>query len=105
MRYRLTECGRRIRSGTHYRLAATMLDEMLAQTKVCGRCCGRAEDCDACLGVRMEPATVGWRSDRSGIRHADFRATLEFVYQRIYAELHRIERSSKDDTPAGSCAH
>lgn len=105
VRFRMVEAGLRIRSGTHFRLGATMLDETLIATRICPACHGRDQACERCMGTRMEPASVGWRSDYSGMKHRDFAEKLALFYQRTYAELHDIEHGTVRDTPAGSCAY
>lgn len=90
------ERGSNVRNGTHYRIAASILDEMLLQTVRCGECSGIGRECPRCCGTGTEPATAAWRSDRCGSNPADFPERIASVYQTAFGRLVEIERHALD---------
>lgn len=88
--------GANTRNGTHYRIAASILDELLMATMRCGACRGSGRLCEHCCGTGIEPATDTWRCDRCGIHPRDFRERISPVYQLAFGRLIALERDSLD---------
>lgn len=89
--------GRNVRNGTHYRIAGSILDELLLATLRCAECGGSGQRCVRCCGTGIEPASDSWRCDRCGIHPRDFPERIAPVYQVAFGQLIALERAALDN--------
>lgn len=89
--------GTNARNGTHYRIAAAMLDELLLTNLRCGQCGGSGLACSRCCGTGAEPASDAWRSDRTGINPQGWAHRIAPVYQAAFGQLIGLERAAVDN--------
>jgi hypothetical protein len=79
--------GAKVRSGTHFRLAGTIMLE-ICEARDCRACNGsglhpqKRSICQHCIGNGIEPAPAYWRANTSDCHVRDFNERLHEVYER-----------------------
>lgn len=80
------------RSWTNYRIAAAMLEEIIAGM-ACPLC--RDQGCDACSGTGIKRWSDGNRASACGCHKADFKMRLSGMYQEVFLALGQAMKKSR----------